>query len=759
MKKKQPIDKPLPKLKPHEYKKLGKKMSLLFKNQDSYTAGLKEIRDLSSDQTKLPYKKEYKEEENKRFDIERLLFIKKCLSFITTYLSSPIPAFIQPSKLNKTELDFIERTVLFNVMELLKFVAATILNFSGEIRGKYKELLSPHPFRWETIEQLAGLMVRQGSGYEFFSLPKSSLEKPPILFFMEEARNIEPIAEAAIPDIIKDDLPELHKLIDYMLAKEQNQPVAELTSVKLEAIKAITRRLYDTTHLQALLTLTNNETANLNKEKFNSKVSKTTQNNEELLEYSINKEKYAVQTNLSSKLLRHAVLRRLQKIGELLTGKNFSSALTKLDDTTDWQALITIRDCISHQDENDNKKKVDELLQNKNLLEQIVTVDMPELYKKILRIIVVRHSKPPFYLEDPNKFWLEIYNEVKKEKLSQTQNAAPVFNWRVSMAEAALFLNAVKTNVTNIIINETRDHPKWRKLFEDSLTLLQLKWLAIFNGRGDIPGARELGELFSFVPSRQVNKELNKKCAEIRDKAINADKLDDQARNAARNQRELASKQREQAREARFTGLINLRKLAKSFLQKPNTYMSKVQRVNAAIEALENIKEFMEQDIFIQGNFNYSNIDEWIKAQPKYAAENFYARLLSSPEFSDAIEYNAGQLLQHLDKLKEYPEAGCCPLLNNRYHLLRMLRNYIEHGNYLYDKREYDPENKEPQLLTRRNTTIGPWMIQLIFELLPDLKQMRIAILNPTLMDEKAIHPAPLVAEKELEEWNKVLTL
>src|SRR5690606_9961827 len=111
------------------------------------------------------------EEKNKKFDINRLTFIQSILTFITKYHRNDRTILTTYQvKLSDREKDGLNRLILWNTMELLKFIAVTVSNLSGELRHKYKEKLGPSPFRWETFEQLAGLMVRQGSGYEPFVL-------------------------------------------------------------------------------------------------------------------------------------------------------------------------------------------------------------------------------------------------------------------------------------------------------------------------------------------------------------------------------------------------------------------------------------------------------------------------------------------------------------------------------------------------------------------------------------------------------------
>lgn len=77
----------------------------------------------------------------------------------------------------------------------------------------------------------------------------------------------------------------------------------------------------------------------------------------------------------------HAALRRLQILGELITGKNFSKFIIDLDPSTDWRAFIVIRDAITHQDERDLKYRMGQFLSDRVWLQQVFAKDLFEFGK------------------------------------------------------------------------------------------------------------------------------------------------------------------------------------------------------------------------------------------------------------------------------------------------------------------------------------------------------------------------------------------
>ena len=178
--------------------------------------------------------------------------------------------------------------------------------------------------------------------------------------FYQEYNDTEQIVDEVLPDLVNIDLPHLKRLFEQIyraeLSKDQS---VTITPVPLNVIQAITSRMMDNRSILNLLHLLN----------YSDKASFPLMGSDPSIQrtYSVGEghkkgEEYTQRFNLSRKSGRHAALRRLQLIGELFTGKNFSSELFDLDKTIDWRAFITVRDAITHQDERDLKYKIDALL-------------------------------------------------------------------------------------------------------------------------------------------------------------------------------------------------------------------------------------------------------------------------------------------------------------------------------------------------------------------------------------------------------------
>ena len=710
----------------------SKRAEKLF--SEEYKATAKYLEAFYKDKQKIPSKIGLTEEENLNYDSNRLDYINRALDFLLKYYapgSSPIIG-----SLSIGEQEFFEGLRLINSRCLIEHIAFTIYHLSGSLRVKYKHLLTPAPFTWETFELLGGLMKTAPPAWLYILLSNVSGEAAKRL--IDEHLEVELIVEAATPTILQQDMPKLKQLFVYISDCEKQSTTMQQTfePISLIAIKALTRRITDTENLIDLLKYADNHCAELDQQEMIAEIKKKGKADQlYMFEVEKNDKKFIRQFNLNTKLSRHAALRRLEKIGELITGKNFSSFLKELDTSVDWQAFVTIRDAITHQDERDNKAKIDNLLKDDELFKIILRDEMSEFFDILTKIIDVRDKTlPQFHKENIELFWHKIFLHEQKvqdefsknNKKQQTEQP----QLRATKDDILIFISSLKN------INAPIE--------------IQVRWLGILNGIQPVPNKTEYGQLLQYLPSRKDSKELYKKHRKIADNAINP-RSDLASRDLVRQQEQALAKKREEEQERSFKGLSNLRKFSKSLDPKNfNDYgLTRKQRVDAAIEALESIKEFMESDEFVQANFNFTNVKEWGENQNKETILNFFARLMSSPEFSDAIEYNAAQLLQHLDTIRKFPEATDCRFLDKNYDDLRYLRNHIEHGNKLFDKEEYEP-GKEPSILSFGQQKVGPIMITLIFELLPNLKIISQAVSIqkdlPTNRSPKDTEPEKIIA-------------
>ncbi|WP_039454465.1 AAA family ATPase [Candidatus Jidaibacter acanthamoebae] len=681
---------------------LNKKRTI---NQE-YLNTFNELYETYHNLNQLPFKPNLDEEENSKYDINRLNFINKALNFINDYYILNKQRY--KKSLNIAELELTKGDKTLHPRKFISYVCFTIYNLSGNLRSKYKYLLQPQPFTWETFEQLGGFLKQVSASYihmNIYSHITASCEEEQKRLF-HEYQHVKLITNAAIPTILHFDVPKLITLFGYIKNCEENSVVKqkEIAPIKLLAIKAYTRRVVDTENLIYLLNNSDNTYALLDLKKIAPLINKAPGNTGACLLMMEKDDKcYERQFNLNTKLGRHAALRRLEKIGEFITGKNFSSSLTKLDATIDWQAFIVVRDTIAHQDQGSNKTKIEKLLANNNLFLSVLRDEMQEFFNRLNQIITLRDKNLPRFREDEiDKFWQEVY--LYEQRAQEPARKEKQIQARASKDNAKIIIDTLKELKADI--------------------KLQMKWINILNGRLEIPSTKEKGELFKVLSSlRRQKPELFKQCQDIIDKATNGPSTKKSKEQIMKEQQEAKVKKRIEE-EKNLSGLVNLRTLAQSFKEDSGSKLNRIQKIEAAIEALENIKEFIEQDEFLKENLTFLNIKN-CTTQGKLAALKLSNMLANHPEFSDSIEYNINQSLQYIDNIKKFAEAKGKKYLDQDYDYIRNLRNYLVHGNYLMDKEEKDKDFQNKGLFTSRQIIIVNTIFILIFDLIPILKEVK----------------------------------
>ncbi|MBA8667944.1 hypothetical protein H1Q59_08600 [Holosporaceae bacterium 'Namur'] len=78
--------------------------------------------------------------------------------------------------------------------------------------------------------------------------------------------------------------------------------------------------------------------------------------------------------------------------------------------------------------------------------------------------------------------------------------------------------------------------------------------------------------------------------------------------------------------EQKFSGLVNLRALAQSFKEDYEPNLTRIQKVEAAIEALQNIKEFMN-NVSVQANFE--DVKGYNQEQHRSTVKQLLVRFIS----------------------------------------------------------------------------------------------------------------------------------
>ncbi|STX50297.1 Uncharacterised protein [Legionella busanensis] len=675
----------------------------------------------------LPSKESFqRDRDNAQYDLQRLEFILQTINHISHYYDLAAGKRILVTfNADEFEIKVISDVTLEQARNNLERISITIRNLSGEFRERYKKLFGPAPFTWHTFEQLGGL-VRIKNNERYILLPMqlqlSNLQQSfPDVFLRlyDECRDLEEVVEDAVPSIVSMDLPILHDFFELILNSQNRLQDIPIPPISLIAIKAFTSHIGDTLTLYNLLNLFNY--SEHEESKLYEKNQLTYEQTFLINPLSENNKSYQQRFDLSKKSGQHAALRRLQAIGELCTGKKLSREITDLDDTIDWGAFVTVRDGLCHPDERDNKYKIDLLLSDISRLERIVGDEFSEFWKKIPQLLKMRESQIGKYEHDSQKRWLQILQRYTS-KISSHANDEPeeaqAVTRRVSEVDEKLFIDAlIEKMAPKEIIDECRN---------------------IFAGIAPIPNKKIQGEIFRYLPPRSDNKERYKKLTAIFPKT-DAVQTTEKERNLKRQALEAEAKKRELEKESRFIFFPTLRELAKLFKQDPITehLLNPLKRISLAIEALENIEEFLLEEGYLIKGHPYQTLKDWDRYHTLKGRKQLAHQLELNRQLNDAIEYNAGHLLQHLDRIKHFSEAQFCSYLNEDYEAIRTLRNYIEHGDPLRDTVGYDVICYEKGEL--RQQTILKTVIELIFNLKPPLHIIRESMIQKELNIQPAV--------------------
>lgn len=639
------------------------------------------------DSDKLPAKSRFtNDDENAKYDQYRLDYLIERIQFLMDYFTH----FDKENQLPvEVELDLYHKEILHSMSvhfakRYLAEICTVAHNLSFTVLSQYNRQFQPEPFTWVTIDQL-GAMILPKAETQYFVFPLRQIplkahtkneESEMLAFvqrFLDEVRDSELIIEEAIPDIINLDLPHLKRFFEQVYAHYIKKENVCVEPVCLLAIKALTARIGDNKSLLNLLNLLNYSEHSLNSLKIlNKPVGQTI-----ILDGGDNSgEEYKKRFDLSKKSGRHAALRRLQQIGELFTGKNFSSDILNLDPTINKEAFVGVRDGLVHQDEGDALYKISEFSNNEEQLKQIVGREISDFWMKIYQLIQLRETLTGPYEKDTLQHWKRVLSLQQIKYVPKTATTMPekeTCHRRVTEEEQQIFMKCLVEKGADSSVQE---------LFK-----------GIFDGTGKIPERKILGPLQKqYMFSRQEDPQRASIASEIIMKAITRKKEDvsKEERNEQRRLKPLAAKQREQEKESKFQGLECLRVLAKSLQEPPikTHLLTPLTRIKAAIAAVFNMREFLvDAKYLLRGKF-YTTCEEWDKFHREYQRKSLAERLILNSELNDALEYNAGQVLQHVlhwMKITTNKDDSGYNILLENIEQLRSLRNYIEHGAPLYD--------------------------------------------------------------------------
>ncbi|PWY54290.1 hypothetical protein DGG96_17725 [Legionella qingyii] len=636
-------------------------------------------------------------------DLKQLEHVLLIINFLLKYRGKK--GFVAPVDI---ELDEFHTKVLENwgitsARELLLQMCQTLYHLSDDTLNKYNKLFIPAPFTWITFEQFGGFMGEDSRekflliNTEYLCSISSSDEEKKKSYFSALNRLTNELAHNgdilvhALPDIIEKDLPILKECIEKMRAElNTKRPDSLIQPVSLLNIQALTQRLIDTntyTNVLSLLTF------------LYQSIDKARNSKPRIDEY---KDTFLY---LSSKVGRHAALRYLQKLGEYLTGKNFYSFY---NETVSWEDLVSLRNIIVHQDQDSNKYVVDLLLQDPNQLKQIFKAELKELIILLLDNLLLREQKTSVLEGNPQEHWSNIYNAQEKKALEQFASSQ------------------AKRNVTTLLTSK-EDEEFFIGFLKKKNAPQEIEdlWCKILRGEEKSPlTTKEEGQFRqTYFPTKKEDLQSFTRLSQIMRNALSPPKLKKSQREEMLRKIQEEAKQREIEKKNKVKGLDTIRSIVESAIkiQDEGHTLSPLDRINAAIEALDNMREFLTEDLSILLNYPLQKHGEILAL-----------RLLAKPILRAALEYNFGQLVQHLQNIRQlhaYPKTS---FLEKNYSNLKRLRNYVEHDNAIMMS-AVSSESDSP-IINRTifdSQTLCPMYISLLNELAPELQLIKKRIAPP----------------------------
>lgn len=393
---------------------------LLDEHAARFDKNLKIIYGNAHNPHRLPSRALHNDINNAQFDKNRIRANFEIIKFLKAYKK------INEGYMNQYSTEFekerYEGITLLTKRNLLVLFCHNLFNASGAFKGKYKNILGPTPFTWETFEHFGSVMI--DSSHTRVLVFQNSNNQSKTRNIMLEHHDKENIVEAAIDMIIENDADALMSFFEML----QKHHIDKDSSTVLKphqffGIRAITKRLLDTKTLVKLMSLTNNYRLS------RAEVNEFANNNSNggtygscLIRYNHDfSDRYL---KLDTKMAVHAALRRIEMIGELLTGKYFSSAWKKHDESVDWDAFDTLRVTIAHQDEGDNRAKINTLISDKVQLISILNTDIPYLHDRLQLLCEERAKHEPVYQQNQAKqFCKELID--REQMRCQTVSQAP----------------------------------------------------------------------------------------------------------------------------------------------------------------------------------------------------------------------------------------------------------------------------------------------------------------------------------------------
>jgi hypothetical protein len=599
----------------------------------------------------------------------------------------------------------------------------------------YEALLRPSSkFTWKTLEYFAGLMkIPPKTEMVHINIKHGKYTNQVHEYFKYEYLEREKIVEAAIETTIIPE--EVDKFIEFLSFLETNEKdlqkqykPAELKKkypqrFAFPGIYAVTKRVIDTYSLYELSLLTSE-----NYIEFTNRLYIPAAKEKNYQGFFNAPLKLKPFNEPLSKKAKFYLLQRLYRLGELITGKHLQAKIINLDPSINWDAIITIRNTINHQEEprSDSYQKVQDFLADEELVLN-VELDLLELRNHIYDIIGLRYENTGALLSTRSTdeqvykdFWqIVLKEETADDAASGIEDEEPIkpTYYSPTLDEISVFRSGLKENLSR----EQTDQVEAVLAGERILTTEE---------RGRF--AQEV------LIGKDVDKDLQKQCSAILAKMMTVQKPTQEELQKQEQARQIKKAAKEIIRQVQLgNNISHLRRLAANFKKKTSAALGENGYMEASIKYLEEVKLLLKE---IPGGINTGP-----------HKKSFFEQMAKDKVYKGAFEYCISQALAMIEKARELSDLDTsCKYFKINGQEFKKLRNWVVHGNALLDffaedfKDNLDILNVEQQntplgmklspLNDFRNIILYPIVIHMVLFLLPQLENALLTA-NSTLTE------------------------
>jgi hypothetical protein len=420
--------------------------------------------------------------------------------------------------------------------------------------------------------------------------------------------------------------------------------------------------------------------------------------------------KYTVdQIGFGNNKQKHALLRRLQNIGEFLNEQHMPSSVKDLVEDIDLTSFRTLRDAISHPWDRNYHRILGNILADPVMLKGIRD-DLCELNKKILLIAERRYDALPS-VDNDEEMWQAIKANYGRKKPPASKDTIAKNDF---VPGQNLLSDDEITQFFSYLRQPTAPFLKDAKNLDE----VKLEYQEILCGRKE---CRDATPLQQYFPSKKENSEGNKNCLQLFDKM--KARLDELFRQKLKEAAEEKSKKKG------FAHISEVAKLLNSPIEH-NSKPSKVRKLEMALEALENLKTLLRDDIKVifsdtRDNCYRDDPEMYGRAMQKISQDS---------ELKYALEYNLYNLLEMTLAVTKYRESDAS--LKDRALQIEMDRKRLVHGDVVLDS----IQSPLREVISEQERSLFFRILGYIYDLEPGLRNI-----------ERELRPTNLVSRVRVE--------